>query len=219
MIVFILVAIVAVFFIAGISLVFKGYLNMPDLDNSDIIELEKGLDTVKTEGEKLNMELASTQKELCETRINLQEAKKLEDDVASLQDKEKRYVADISKLKKEFDEILSKADVQAKNAVEVINSLNSSAILASLAAFSSNNAAWDKSFSFSCSRVLIISTAFCACSSALFNISFISDSVFSVTSSTLCSILAVSSNLLLVSDNSWMVVSSSFFAFSSDSLD
>jgi len=123
MIVFILVAIVAVFFIAGISLVFKGYLNMPDLDNSDIIELEKGLDTVKTEGEKLNMELASTQKELCETRINLQEAKKLEDDVASLQDKEKRYVADISKLKKEFDEILSKADVQAKNAVEVINSL------------------------------------------------------------------------------------------------
>ncbi|MFA5088969.1 MAG: hypothetical protein WC552_08070 [Candidatus Omnitrophota bacterium] len=118
-----LVGIIIISFVAGLVIIFLGYKEIPDIEAAQLVEIETNLTTSQKTGEKLNSELISIKKELAETQANLQQARDLEKVVAALREEKNSYKESLNKLDGDLKGVTGKADQQAQNALELIESL------------------------------------------------------------------------------------------------
>ncbi len=127
MVVFILTIAAITFFLIGITIIFKSYKNFPEAKRFvPVVEFEKAqdnFDLAKKEVGMLRVQLDTLTKELTQAKENLEQAKKAEQLVVTLQSNEESCKARIQQLEQDISVINEKAEKQAQESLTLVSNL------------------------------------------------------------------------------------------------
>ena len=117
------ILIIIIFFVIGISLIYKGMLNSPDsdavIDKEEYEHVRTKFDQVKKEEDGLKLQLDSMTLELQDANMRADEADKIKKDVDSLRENDQHRQEMIKQLEINLHFLSQKADQQAKKAANV----------------------------------------------------------------------------------------------------
>ena len=123
----VLVLIVVIAFLLGVTFVYKGISEKPQVALEDLEKVKGELAVSRQSEEGLKADLESASKETGSVKENLEEVqsslRKSLQELAVAQDSEKSCKNKIRDLEEKLTALYTKADVQAKNALEVISAL------------------------------------------------------------------------------------------------
>jgi len=126
--VIIIALISVVFFVVGISLLFKSYRDIPSasklVPDQDHARVTQELEKTRNESQQLKQQLDMLAVELDETRQNLQQSEQKGKAYDDLKAKESEYEDKIQQLQHDLNFLYSKADQQASRAVDALNELD-----------------------------------------------------------------------------------------------
>jgi chromosome segregation ATPase len=127
MLLFLVALAVVILFVVGITLIYRGYAQTPDLENviakEEHTKVQEDLLKAKQDQEQLKVQLDSMAIRLEETKDKILESQKLKESLVTLTAQDKELNEIVVSLKNEKQVLFGKADSQAQGAVEVINSL------------------------------------------------------------------------------------------------
>ena len=118
-----------VFFLVGVSLIYKGIANSSDaesaVDHQEYEQVRSRFDVLQQEDQELKLRLDAMAVELEEAKARASEAEKFKKDADSFRQCDQQYRKKIIQLEECLHFLSREADQQAKKAIDVIQHLNS----------------------------------------------------------------------------------------------
>lgn len=123
----VLVLIVVIAFLLGVTFVYRGISAKPQVALEDFEKVKDELTASRQNEGRLKADLESANKEIALVKKTLAEAhsslQKSQEDLAAVQDNEKSFKSKVRELEEKLTALYTKADTQAKNALELISAL------------------------------------------------------------------------------------------------
>lgn len=127
MMIFIIAAVVIILFVLGVTLIYKGYTSTPDplkvVAKEDFTKLQEESEQAHQEQQQLKLQLDAMAVRLEEAKIQWQEAQRIKESLSVLEGQDNAQKAALNRLEADVSFLAGKADTQAQDAVEVINTL------------------------------------------------------------------------------------------------